>query len=243
MDELITINNLIALLTLTGLEVVLGIDNIVVITIVAGKLKPSQQGFARKLGLSLAMILRILLLLCITWIMRLTTPLFAVAGVEFSGRALILLVGGLFLIAKATFEVHHTLEGAQEGPGGVRQASSFGGAIATILALDLVFSLDSVITAVGMAEEVWVMVVAVVVAVLVMLVFVGSLADFIQEHPTIKMLALSFMLLIGVMLVVEGIGQHVNKGYIYFAMGFSLIVELLNLKLIKRRSHATRSPA
>ena len=236
MAEIFTLNNLLALVTLSGLEIVLGIDNIVVIAIVAGRVRPDLQNRTRRLGLCLAMVMRILLLLCITWIMRLTAPLFVLLGHGFSGRDIILLAGGLFLTGKATYEVHDTLEGAgrshDQGP---RQAASFLSAIVSIVALDLVFSLDSVITAVGMAEALWVMIAAIIIAVGTMLVFAGPLARFIEDHPTIKMLALSFMLLIGVLLVVEGIGKHVEKAYIYFAMGFSLVVELLNLKLIKSR--------
>jgi predicted tellurium resistance membrane protein TerC len=220
----------IALLTLTVLEIVLGIDNIVFISILAGKLPKHQRDRARKVGLSLAMVIRILLLMSITWVMRLTTPLFSVAGQEISGRDLILILGGLFLIAKSTFEIHDKLEG-EEGHASTRVAASFGAVIVQILLLDIVFSLDSVITAVGMANDVLVMVLAVVIAVGVMLVSAGSISEFVERHPTVKMLALSFLLLIGVSLLAEGFEQHIPKGYIYFAMGFSIFVEMINLRV------------
>jgi predicted tellurium resistance membrane protein TerC len=220
---------LVALLTLTVLEIVLGIDNIVFISILAGKLPPEQQGRARTLGLGLAMVTRLLLLFSLTWLARLTAPLFAFAGHEISGRDLIMLVGGLFLLAKATFEIHDKLEG-EEGHGSAKVPAAFWTVIAQILALDIVFSLDSVITAIGMARDIWVMVTAVVVAVVVMLVAAGPISDFVNRHPTVKMLALSFLLLIGFSLVAEGLDQHISKGYIYFAMGFSVFVEALNLR-------------
>jgi predicted tellurium resistance membrane protein TerC len=219
----------IGFLTLTVLEVVLGIDNIVFISILAGKLPPAQQAKARTIGLSLAMITRILLLLSIAWIMRLTTPLFEVIGEEVSGRDLILIVGGLFLVAKSTREIHHKLEGEDRTV--IRGYPSFRSVIFQILLLDVVFSLDSVITAVGMVDEVPVMIAAVVVAVTVMLFSAGAISRFVDRHPTVKMLALSFLLLIGVMLMAEGFGQHISKGYIYFAMGFSVFVQMLNLRL------------
>ena len=220
----------IALLTLTVLEIVLGIDNIVFISILAGKLPHDQRERARKVGLSLAMLIRIGLLLSITWVMRLTTPLLAVLGQEISGRDLILIVGGLFLIAKSTHEIHDKLEG-EEGQASARVAASFGAVIVQILLLDIVFSLDSVITAVGMAEDVIVMVLAVMIAVGVMLVSSGAISEFVDRHPTVKMLALSFLLLIGVSLMAEGFDQHIPKGYIYFAMGFSVFVEMINLRV------------
>ncbi|HLG58262.1 MAG TPA: TerC family protein [Vicinamibacterales bacterium] len=220
----------IALATLTVLEIVLGIDNIVFISILAGKVRKADQARARKLGLSLAMFIRIALLWSITWVMRLTTPLFVAFGNEISGRDLILLIGGLFLIAKSTHEIHEKLEG-EEGHGGGRGAASFAGVIIQILLLDIVFSLDSVITAVGMAEDLAVMVLAVVIAVGVMLVSAGAISEFVERHPTVKMLALSFLLLIGVSLIGEGFGQHIPKGYIYFAMGFSIFVEMINLRV------------
>jgi predicted tellurium resistance membrane protein TerC len=220
----------IALLTLTVLEIVLGIDNIVFISILAGKLRKEERERARRVGLSLAMLIRLALLLSITWVMRLTTPVFGVLGQEISGRDLILIVGGLFLIGKSTHEIHEKLEGA-EGEAAAKVAASFAGVIVQILLLDIVFSLDSVITAVGMAEDVMVMVLAVVVAVGVMLVSSGTISDFVDRHPTVKMLALSFLLLIGVSLMAEGFDQHIPKGYIYFAMGFSIFVEMINLRV------------
>jgi predicted tellurium resistance membrane protein TerC len=222
----------IALLTLTVLEIVLGIDNIVFISILVGKLPREQQDRARIIGLSLAMFMRIGLLFTISWIIGLTAPLFNIAGMEISGRDIILIAGGLFLLGKATFEIHDRLEG-EEHPAGTVAAgtAAFGSVIAQILALDIVFSLDSVITAVGMAEDLWVMVTAVVVAVGVMLISSGYIADFVNQHPTVKMLALSFLLLIGMSLVAEGLDFHIPKGYIYFAMGFSVFVEILNLRI------------
>ncbi|HJU89087.1 MAG TPA: TerC family protein [Gemmatimonadaceae bacterium] len=222
----------VALLTLTSLEIVLGIDNIVFISILAGKLPEAQRDRARRLGLGVAMITRILLLLSITWIMRLTTPLFTVFGQEISGRDLILIGGGLFLLAKATHEIHDKLEGEQ-GDTVRRIAPTFSSVIIQIMLLDIVFSLDSVITAVGMAEHVSIMIIAVVIAVGIMMVAAKGIGNFVERHPTVKMLALSFLLLIGVTLIAEGLGQHISKGYIYFAMGFSVFVELLNLRLKK----------
>ena len=220
----------IALLTLTILEIVLGVDNIIFISILSGKLPESQQARARTLGLAVAMITRILLLLSIAWIVRLTAPLFAVLGQEFSGRDLILLGGGLFLLAKATHEIHQKLEG-EAGHGTKRVTPSFAAVIAQIVLLDVVFSLDSVITAVGMADDVAVMIIAVVVAIGIMMISAGAISSFVERHPTVKMLALSFLLLIGMVLVAEGFDQHIPKGYIYFAMGFSVIVELLNQRI------------
>ena len=219
----------IAFLTLTLLEIVLGIDNIVFISILSGKLPAHQQARARTIGLALAMITRVLLLLTLAWIIRLTAPLFAVLGEEISGRDLILVLGGLFLVAKSTIEIHHKLEGEDRTK--IRGYPSFRSVIVQILLLDVVFSLDSVITAVGMVDEVGVMIAAVVVAVGVMLVSAGPIARFVDRHPTVKMLALSFLLLIGVTLIAEGFDQHVSKGYIYFAMGFSIFVEMLNLRI------------
>jgi predicted tellurium resistance membrane protein TerC len=223
----------IALLTLTVLEIVLGIDNIVFISILAGKLPAAQRERARKVGLSLAMLMRVGLLLSITWVMRLTTPLFTVVGQEISGRDLILIIGGLFLLAKSTHEIHSNLEG-EVGEATARVAASFGAVITQILLLDIVFSLDSVITAVGMADDVSVMVLAVVIAVGVMLLSSGTISEFVERHPTVKMLALSFLLLIGVSLLAEGFDQHISKGYIYFAMGFSIFVEMINLRIRAR---------
>ena len=222
----------IALGTLTVLEIVLGIDNIVFISILAGKLRVEDRERARKLGLSLAMFIRIALLLSITWVMGLTEPLFTI-GKDISGRDLILILGGLFLIAKSTHEIHDKLEGA-EGGASAKVAASFTAVIIQILLLDIVFSLDSVITAVGMAEDVSVMILAVIVAVGVMLVSAGPISAFVERHPTVKMLALSFLLLIGVSLIGEGLDQHIPKGYIYFAMGFSIFVEMINLRVRKK---------
>jgi predicted tellurium resistance membrane protein TerC len=224
----------ISLATLTAMEIVLGIDNIVFISILTAKLPPSQQPKARRLGLSLALLFRLGLLFALSWVMGLTEPMFNLLGRGISGRDLILLGGGLFLVAKSTHEIHDKLEVKQEEhnvPGGARR---FGWILIQILALDIVFSLDSVITAVGMAQHLAVMVVAMVIAVGVMLIFAQSIGDFVNRHPSMKILALSFLLLIGVMLIAEGMGQHVGKGYIYFAMAFSLAVELLNMRLRKK---------
>jgi len=223
----------IGLLTLTVLEIVLGIDNIVFLSIVSGKLPPAQQPRARRIGLSLALLLRIGLLASLAWIIRLTAPLFTVLGQGISGRDLILLAGGLFLIAKSTREIHERLEG-DEGHGKARAPATFRSVVGQLILLDLVFSLDSVITAVGMARQLGVMIAAVVIAVGVMMLSANAISDFVQRHPTIKMLALSFLLLIGVSLIADGLGQHLSKGYIYFAMGFSVFVEMLNLKLRAR---------
>jgi predicted tellurium resistance membrane protein TerC len=221
----------IAFGTLTLLEIVLGIDNIVFISILAGKLPREQQAKARTVGLALAMITRVLLLLTLAWIVRLTAPWFTVVGIDISGRDLILILGGLFLVAKSTREIHHKLEGEDRSE--VRGHPSFRSVIIQILLLDVVFSLDSVITAVGMVDEVAVMIAAVIVAVGVMMVSAGSIGSFVDRHPTVKMLALSFLLLIGVTLMAEGFDQHISKGYIYFAMGFSIFVEMLNLRMQK----------
>ncbi|MGH7699393.1 MAG: TerC family protein [Gemmatimonadales bacterium] len=237
MDWLTSPEAWIALLTLTVLEIVLGIDNVVFIAILAGKLPPGRQARARTLGLGLAMILRILLLLSITWVMRLTDPLFVLLGHAFSGRDLILLVGGLFLIWKSTREIHGSLEG-EAGRQNAPARATFSQVIIQIALLDIVFSLDSVITAVGMAREIGVMVTAIVIAVAVMLFAAATISDFVHRHPTVKMLALSFLLLIGVTLLADGLGQHIPKGYVYFAMGFSVFVEALNLRVAKRRSPA-----
>ena len=223
----------IALLTLTVLEIVLGIDNIIFISILAGKLPAGEQPRARTVGLTLAMVTRILLLLSLTGIMRLTRPLFSPFGHPFSGRDLILLLGGLFLLWKSTREIHDKLEG-EEGRQNVKAGATFGGVIVQIALLDIVFSLDSVITAVGMVRQVGVMIAAIVLAVLVMLVAAGPISDFVHRHPTLKMLALSFLLLIGVTLIADGLGQHIPKGYVYFAMGFSVFVESLNLRLVRK---------
>lgn len=223
----------IAFLTLTSLEIVLGIDNVVFISILSQKLPAHQQGTARTVGLGLAMFTRILLLLVLAWIIGLTEPWFALFGHDFSGRDLILIGGGLFLVAKSTHEIHDKLEG-ESGRGSGAETPSFASVITQILLLDVVFSLDSVITAVGMVDEIGVMIAAVVVAVVVMLLSAGPIARFVERHPTVKMLALSFLLLIGVTLIADGLGQHISKGYIYFAMGFSVFVEMLNLWTRKR---------
>ena len=233
MDWLFQPEAWIALVTLTVLEIVLGIDNVIFISILAGKLPPAQQGRARRLGLGLAMITRILLLAFIAWMARLTTPLFSVLGHGVSGRDLILMGGGLFLLAKATYEIHGHLEG-ETGRASRTVRGAFVRVIIQIALLDIVFSLDSVITAVGMARHLPVMIAAVVIAVVIMMWSAGPISDFVHRHPTIKMLALSFLLLIGVSLLAEGLGQHVSKGYIYFAMGFSVFVEMLNLRLRAR---------
>lgn len=222
----------IALGALTLLEIVLGIDNIVFISILSNKLPEAQQPLARRVGLGLALIGRILLLLSINWIMTLTAPLFSLLTHAFSGRDFILLAGGLFLIGKSTTEIHEKLEG-EDGAPTTSASVTFAGVIAQIFLLDLVFSLDSVITAVGMAEDVEVMIIAITIAIFIMMVSASSIADFIEVHPTLKMLALSFLLLIGVTLVAEGLGQHISKGYIYSAMAFSLIVEMLNLRAVR----------
>jgi predicted tellurium resistance membrane protein TerC len=219
----------IALLTLTVLEIVLGIDNVIFISILAGKLPREQQGTARTVGLGLAMLMRIVLLFSLTWIMRLTAPLFTVLGEEISGRDLVLIVGGLFLLYKSTHEIHDRLEG-EEGEESVRVMPSLTSVLIQIMLLDIVFSLDSVITAVGMAEDLGVMVTAVVIAVGFMMVFAAPVSRFVDRHPTVKMLALSFLLLIGITLIADGLGRHIPKGYIYFAMAFSIGVELLNLR-------------
>jgi predicted tellurium resistance membrane protein TerC len=222
-----------ALATLTALETVLGIDNIIFISILVGKLPPARQARARTLGLTMAMLTRIALLFSITWIMRLTAPLFTVLDNEFSGRDIILILGGLFLLGKSTHEIHSKLEG-EGGPASIRTAVSFTSIIVQIMLLDIVFSLDSVITAVGMANRIEIMIAAVIISVLFMMLYARAVNDFVHRHPTIKMLALSFLLLIGVTLIADGFDQHISKGYIYFAMAFSVFVEMLNLKVGRR---------
>ena len=224
---------LIALLTLTVLEIVLGIDNIIFISILSGRLPQHQQKKARLLGLSLAMITRILLLFSISLIIKLTEPLFTVFSLGISGRDLILILGGLFLLAKSTHEIHDKLEGTEEAKS-KKSVASFTSVIIQILLLDIVFSLDSVITAIGMANELGVMITAVIIAVIFMMFFAESISGFVENHPTIKILALSFLLLIGFSLIVEGMHQHIPKGYIYFAMAFSVFVEMINLKMRKK---------
>jgi predicted tellurium resistance membrane protein TerC len=224
----------IGFFTLLALEVVLGIDNIVFLSILAGKLPADQQPRARQIGLGLALIMRVLLLLTLSVVIGLTATLFEVFENEISGRDIILIVGGLFLIGKSTFEIHDRLEG-EEGHAGAKVPGSFGSVIVQIVLLDAVFSLDSVITAVGMVDELGVMIAAVIVAIMIMLVSAGAISSFVEKHPTIKMLALSFLLLIGLSLLLDGLEQHIPKGYIYFAMGFSLLVESLNLRASSRR--------
>ena len=220
----------IALATLTFLEIVLGVDNIIFISILSGKLPDEQQPRARRLGLLGAMITRVLLLFSLAWIIRLTEPWFTVVGQEISGRDLILILGGLFLLGKSTYEIHDKLEG-EEGHASAKVPSSFMSVIVQIMLLDIVFSLDSVITAVGMVDELWVMVTAVVVAVAIMMLSAEPISAFVHRHPTVKMLALSFLLLIGLSLILEGFDHHIPKGYIYFAMGFSVFVEMINLRM------------
>ena len=224
----------IALATLTTLEIVLGIDNVVFISILAGKLPLEQQARARRVGLALAMFIRVGLLFSLVWIIRLTAPLFTLLGQEISGRDLILLLGGLFLLAKSTHEIHQKLEG-EEGGSSARVAPTFSSVIVQIVLLDAIFSLDSVITAVGLVQEIGIMVAAVVVAVVFMMVFAGPVGHFVERHPTVKVLALSFLLLIGVTLIAEGFDRHVPKGYIYFAMAFSMLVEMLNMRARRLR--------
>ena len=227
----------IALVTLTVLEIVLGIDNIVFISILSGKLREEERARARTVGLALAMIMRIALLLALSWVIKLSDPIFTVFGNEISGRDLILIGGGLFLLAKSTYEIHHRMEDDPHAAAG-KPAATFTSVIIQILILDMVFSLDSVITAVGMAEHIGVMITAVVLAVGFMMFFARPIGDFVERHPTVKMLALSFLLLIGMALVADGLDQHIPKGYIYFAMGFSVFVEAMNLRAGARSAKA-----
>lgn len=223
----------VAFITLLALEIILGIDNVIFISILAGKLPAEQQPKARYVGLGLAMLMRILLLLSLSWVIRLTAPLFTIFGHEISGRDLILIIGGLFLLAKATHEIHQKLEG-ETGHSSARVGPSFTSVIIQVLLLDIVFSLDSVITAIGMVDNIGIMISAVVVAVVFMMVFAAPISNFVERHPTFKMLALSFLLLIGFTLIAEGWDRHIPKGYVYVAMAFSCFVEVLNLKLRKR---------
>ncbi len=230
----------VALLTLTLLELVLGVDNIIFISILADKLPADQRKRARLLGLALAMISRILLLLSLAWIIKLTAPFFTIFGNEISGRDLILIVGGLFLIGKSTHEIHSKLEG-HESELSAKEAPSFRNVLIQIMLLDVVFSLDSVITAVGMVDEVVIMVLAVIIAIIFMMAFANPLGDFVEQRPTVKMLALSFLLLIGTALIADGLDTHIPKGYIYSAMGFSVFVEMLNLR-IRKKKHIEEEP-
>lgn len=232
------IESLIALLTLTSMEIVLGIDNIVFISIVVSRLREAEREKARKLGIALALILRLGLLFSISWVMSLKDPLFEIFNHSISGRDIILLVGGLFLIGKSTLEIHHKIEDHNDlqksGATEIKNYAEFSSTLLQILMLDVVFSLDSVITAVGMAQQIWVMVVAMVLSVIIMLMAAKSVGNFVDQHPTIKILALSFLILIGTMLLAEGLSFHMDKGYIYFAMFFSLVVEMINLRLRKK---------
>ena len=240
MDWLTDPSTWIGLLTLTVLEIVLGVDNIIFISILAGKLPEHQRARARRLGLMGAFVSRVLLLLSIAWVVRLTAPLFTVLGVDVSGRGLILILGGLFLIGKATHEIHEKFEGDEAAETAARAARSLAAVVAQIMVIDIVFSLDSVITAVGMVDEVAIMIAANVVALGIMLFASGPISDFVDRHPTVKMLALSFLVLIGTNLVAEGIGQHIPKGYTYFAMAFSVLVEMLNIR-VRGRAKGTAS--
>lgn len=235
MESMFSSEILVALVTLTFLEIVLGIDNIIFISILAGKLPAAQQNKARLLGLGLAMLTRVLLLFSLSLLMKLTTPLLVLMGNEISGKDIILIVGGLFLLAKSTKEIHEKIDHDEEGQVSGKKAGSFAGVITQILLLDIVFSLDSVITAIGMANQLWVMITAVIIAVIFMMFFSKYISNFINAHPTLKILALSFLLLIGLTLILEGFDQHIPKGYIYFAMAFSFFVEVLNIKAHKKR--------
>jgi predicted tellurium resistance membrane protein TerC len=234
---LLTSHGIIALLTLTALEIVLGIDNIVFISIISNSLASEQdRRKARQLGLALAMITRVLLLLSLSWVMSLDRPFITVLDHPFSGRDMVLLVGGLFLLYKATVEIRAKVMGHDHGDnGGGKKARTLGGVIAQIILIDLVFSLDSVITAVGMSNEIIIMVAAVMIAVAVMMLAAGAISDFVEKHATVKMLALAFLVMIGMALITEGMGEHINKNYIYFAMGFSVAVEMLNLRMMRNR--------
>ncbi len=223
----------IAFATLTVLELVLGIDNVIFISILSGKLPPEQQPKARYIGLSMALIMRVILLFSLTWVMGLTEPMFSIINHPISGRDLILIIGGLFLIAKSTHEIHGSLEG-EEGHASKKVYASFASVIFQITILDIVFSLDSVITAVGMVDKIGIMIAAVVISIIAMMLFAGSIGAFVQRHPTVKMLALAFLLLIGVTLLAEGFHQKISKGYIYFAMAFSVLVEVLNMRLRRK---------
>ena len=237
MDAFLTSDGLVALATLTALEIVLGVDNLVFIAVVSARLPAAQQPLARKIGLAMALITRVLLLLTLSWIMGLTQPLFSLFGRDFSGRDLILVAGGLFLMTKATWEIYAKVEGVHEEAHARGARRGMVGVVVQIMILDIVFSLDSVITAVGMVNEIAIMIVAIVLAMAVMLFAMESVSRFVENHPSVKILALSFLLLIGVVLVADGLGHHLPKGYVYFPMAFSLGVELLNLRYRTRRTH------
>ncbi|MDP2325447.1 MAG: TerC family protein [Gammaproteobacteria bacterium] len=228
----------IAFLTLTALELVLGIDNIIFISILVDRLPRESRELARRIGLFMAMFMRIALLLVLSWIVGATAPLFSVLSIEISWRDIILIAGGLFLLWKSTKEIHHLLEGEGDGSGNSAVAATFGAIIFQIIIIDIVFSLDSIITAVGMVDDVAVMIAAVVTSVALMMVFASAIGNFVSDHPTIKMLALSFLIVVGVALIADGLDTHVPKGYIYFAMAFSVIVEMLNIRLRKKKSAA-----
>ncbi len=243
MDGLFTTENLIAFLTLTALEIVLGIDNVIFIAILAAKQPQHRQKLARQLGISLAVVTRIALLLGIGWVMKLKEPLFALLGHDFSGKDLVLLIGGVFLIGKATYEIHHKVAGLSEGHNPEGKSMPLYFMLAEVMAIDVVFSLDSVITAVGMTNNIPVMIAAIITAVAVMLIFSGAVVRFIEKHPAIKLLALSFLLLIGVLLVAESFHQHIDKGYVYFAMAFSLTIEILQMRSeYNRKRHTAVKP-
>lgn len=240
MNEILTTDGIVSLISLCAMEIVLGIDNIIFVAILSQRVAPKDQRRVRRLGIGLALVMRIGLLFTLSWLMGLIRPLFSVLGHGFSGRDLVLLVGGLFLMFKASHEIYDKLEGDHsDEAGGSGSRQSFGLVLGQILMLDIVFSLDSVITAVGMVPHISIMVIAMVVAVLVMLFSADKVSDFVGRHPSVKILALSFLLLIGVLLVADGMGQHVSKGYVYFAMGFSLLVELFNMRFRKRRVPVT----
>ncbi|MBK6266625.1 TerC family protein [Marivirga sp. S37H4] len=236
MESLLTFDALISLLSLTLMEIVLGIDNIIFISILCNRLPLNQQDKARKLGLFLALLMRIALLFAITWLVGLTAPLFTVFDFSLTSRDLILMLGGLFLIYKSTTEIHQKLEGEEEHEGEKKKLSTFKAVIVQIILLDIVFSFDSILTAVGLVNNIWIMVIAVVISLVIMLVAAKSISNFINKHPTVKMLALSFLLMIGVLLFIEGFHVHVPKGYIYFAIFFSLVVEVLNLRMKSKKT-------
>jgi len=237
---LFTVENAIALLTLSVMEIVLGIDNIVMLSILTNNLPENQRGLGRKIGLGLAMIARLGLLWTVSWIAKLTDPLVTIFTFEITGRAIVLFIGGMFLVGKATFEIHRTMEEAEREKTNREKAVTFAMVMVQVAVLDAVFSLDSVITAVGMAQHISIMAVAIVIAITVMLIFSSAVSTFIDRHPTVKMLALAFLILIGVMLLADGLGKHIDRAYIYFAMGFSVLVEVLNLRLRHKHARAAK---